>query len=238
MKNEVITFKSPKSPVSEIFKTLRTNIQFMNTKKGLRSLMVTSTQPRDGKTFITSNLAVAFAQAGKKVILIDADLRKGRLFSTFNVSPTPGFSNFLSGTDSTGNDSSENIFTYIQKTEEENLYIIPAGNIPPNPSELLVSEQMNLAIEKLKEEFDLIIFDTPPSCLVTDAVIISRYVDSSILVASYKNTKTEDVTRIKREIENVGGKIAGIVLNKTPMTSKKYEESYYYSTSMVNKSKK
>lgn len=228
MKKEVITHRLPKSPISEIFRTLRTNIQFMNTKRGLKTIMVTSTTPADGKSWVTANLAVTFAQAGKKVILVDCDLRKGRQFSIFGISPTPGLSNFLSGIDSNGNDANENILTYIKPTEVDNLYVIPAGNIPPNPSELLVSDQMMECIEKLKSVCDLVIFDSTPSCLVTDAVIMSRYVDSTIIVSSYKSTKIEDLERIKKEIHNVGGKIAGVVLNKVPVTQKKYESAYYY----------
>lgn len=228
MKKELIAHKLPKSPISELFRTLRTNIQFMNTKNGLKSLMVTSTTPGEGKSWVTANLAVTFAQAGKRVILIDCDLRKGRQFSIFGIPPTPGLSNFLSGVDSKGEESSNNILEYVKQTEVDNLFVLPAGSVPPNPSELLVSPRMQDCISKLKEYCDLIIIDTTPSSLVTDAVIISRYVDTSIIVASYKSTKMEDLKNIKREIENVGGKIAGVVMNKVPTTAKKYTSAYYY----------
>ena len=228
MKKEIITFKEPKSPISEIFRTLRTNIQFMNTKKVLKSLLITSTSPGEGKSWISSNIAVAFAQAGKKVILVDADMRKGRQFSIFGVPPTPGLSNYLSGISSSGGESSANILTYVHETEVENLYIIPAGNIPPNPSELLVSDQMTTAMEALKEICDLIIFDGTPSDLVTDAIIISRYVDTTLIVTSYKQTKIDGLEKIKRDIENVGGKIAGTVINKIPVSHKEYYSTYYY----------
>ena len=239
MKKELIAHKLPKSPISELFRTLRTNIQFMNTKNGLKSLMVTSTTPGEGKSWATANLAVTFAQAGKRVILIDCDLRKGRQFSIFGIPPTPGLSNFLSGVDSKGEESSNNILEYVKQTEVDNLFVLPAGSVPPNPSELLVSPRMQDCISKLKEYCDLIIIDTTPSSLVTDAVIISRYVDTSIIVASYKSTKMEDLKNIKREIENVGGKIAGVVMNKVPTTAKKYTSSYYYgstSSSITSKS--
>ena len=228
MKKELIAHKIPKSPISEIFRTLRTNIQFMNTKEGLKTLMITSAGQGEGKSWVTANLAVTFAQAGKKVLLVDCDLRKGRQFSIFDIQPTPGISNFLSGIDSSGNDSSDNILEYVCKTGVENLSILPAGNVPPNPSELLISERMQNCIEELKRHFDLILFDTTPSTLVTDAVIISRYVDTTIIVASYKSTKMEDLKSIKREIQNVGGKIAGVVINKVPTSAKKYTDAYYY----------
>lgn len=228
MKKELIAYRLPKSPISEVFRTLRTNIQFMNTKKGLKTLMVTSTIPGEGKSWVTANLAVTFAQAGKRVIIVDCDLRKGRQFSIFGIPPAPGLSNYLSGVNSNGNESSDNILEYVKQTEVDNLFVLPAGNIPPNPSELLVSERMQECIEKLKEYCDLILFDTTPSSLVTDAVIISRYADTSIIVASYKSTKIEDLKNIKREIENVGGKIAGVVINRIPTSAKKYTSAYYY----------
>lgn len=235
MKKEIITFREPKSPISEIFRTLRTNVQFANTKRRLHSLLITSTTPGEGKSWVSANLAVAFAQAGKKVILVDCDMRKGRQFSIFDVSPTPGLSNFLSGINSNGEDSSPNILSYIKETEVDNLYIIPAGNIPPNPSELLVSEQMMQAVEELKSVCDLVIFDGTPCSLVTDAVIISRYVDTTLIVSAYKTTKIDELEKAKRDIENVGGKIAGVVINKIPTSQKQYYASYYYGTSNLKK---
>lgn len=235
MKKEIITYREPKSPISEIFRTLRTNVQFANTKRGLHSLLITSTTPGEGKSWVSANLAVAFAQAGKKVILVDCDMRKGRQFSIFDVSPTPGLSNFLSGINSNGEDSSPNILSYIKETEVDNLYIIPAGNIPPNPSELLVSEQMTQAVEELKSVCDLVIFDGTPCSLVTDAVIMSRYVDTTLIVSAYKTTKMDDLEKVKRDIENVGGKIAGVVINKVPTSQKQYYATYYYGASDLKK---
>ena len=235
MKKEIITYREPKSPISEIFRTLRTNVQFANTKRGLHSLLITSTTPGEGKSWVSANLAVAFAQAGKKVILVDCDMRKGRQFSIFDVSPTPGLSNFLSGINSNGEDSSPNILSYIKETEVDNLYIITAGNIPPNPSELLVSEQMMQAVEELKSVCDLVIFDGTPCSLVTDAVIMSRYVDTTLIVSAYKTTKMDDLEKVKRDIENVGGKIAGVVINKVPTSQKQYYATYYYGASDLKK---
>lgn len=228
MKKEIITFKEPKSPISEIFRTLRTNVQFMNNKKDLKSILITSTSPADGKTWVASNLAVTFAQAGKKVVLIDADMRKGRVFSVFGVPPTPGFSNYLSGIDSEGNEISTEIEDYAIESSVENLYIIPAGNVPPNPSELLVSDQMILGLRRLEEKFDLIIFDGTPTDLVTDSTIISRYADTTLIVCEHKKTKIEALKKLKKEIQNVGGKIAGVVINKTPLKTKDYYSTYYY----------
>ena len=234
MRENLIVHQDPKSPISEIFRTLRTNIQFMNVKKQLKSLLISSTLPGEGKSWVSSNLAVAFAQAGKKVILVDADMRKGTQYSIFGASPIPGLSNYLSGIGPNSKEASLDLADYIQETEIENLYIMPAGNIPPNPSELLVSQQMNDLLEKLKQICDLVIIDGTPNGLVTDSLILTGIVDSTIIVTASGYTKKEALKKIVNNIKNIGGNIAGIVLNKVPTNSKKYEQSYYYgSTAMT-----
>ncbi len=228
MKKELIAAREPKSPISEQFRILRTNIQFMNTKNGLKSLLVTSTSPSEGKSWISSNLATTFAQAGKKVILVDCDMRKGRLFSIFGVSPVPGLSNYLSGINHNGEPSNNDIISYIKPTEVENLYLLPAGSVPPNPSELLVSEMMANTMKQLEKLCDIVIYDGTPTILVTDALIISRNVDTTLIVCAYKQTKMDELEKVKNNILNVGGKIAGVVINKMPIQQKEYYTSYYY----------
>ncbi len=238
MKRELIVHQDPKSPISEVFRTLRTNIQFMNTKGKLKTILVTSTLPGEGKSWVSSNLAVTFAQAGKKVVLIDADMRKGRQYSIFEVSPRPGLSNYLSGIDESNDENHEiNLVDYIQETDVENLYLIAAGNIPPNPAELLIAPQMVDLLEQLKEMSDIIIIDGTPSQLVTDALILARLVDSTLIVTASKQTKKEDLKRVIANIEQVGGKIAGVVVNKIPINAKKYEQSYYYGSTTMSRSK-
>ena len=227
MRKEVIAHKDPKSPISEIFRTLRTNIQFMNTSKKLKVLQITSTFPGEGKSWVASNLAVTFAQAGKKVILIDADMRKGGQYAIFGVSPRPGLSNYLSGVTDNENEKAD-LADYIQETEVQNLYLIAAGNVPPNPSELLVSAQMVGLLEDLKELCDIVIVDGTPCELVTDSIILARLVDSTVVVTAHKATKKEALERALKNIQNVGGKIAGVVINKIPVEGKKFDESYYY----------
>lgn len=226
-KRELITQRDPKSPVSEVFRTLRTNIQFMNANKKLKTLLITSTFPSEGKSWVASNLAVTFAQAENKVILIDADMRKGRQYTIFGASPRPGLSNYLSGMD-VPEGQEPDITEYLQKTEIENLLIMSAGNIPPNPSELLVSPQMNKLLEDLKQACDIIIIDGTPCELVTDSVILSRIVDSTVVVTAHKETKKDNLERIIKNIQNVGGHLAGVVVNKMPVSVKKYNEKYYY----------
>lgn len=229
MKNELITYENPKSPVSEMFRTLRTNIQFMNADEGIETILITSTLPGEGKSWIASNLAVTFAQAGKTVILIDADMRKGRQYNIFNIPPRPGLSNYLSGVvngEKIRKDADIELF--IKNTEVDNLYVMPAGNVPPNPSELLVSQKMSKLIKELKTRCDVIIFDGTPSLLVADAIILSRLVDTTLIVSAHKETKLDNLDKVKKTIENVGGNIAGVILNKIPISGKKYEDTYYY----------
>lgn len=232
MGKEIIVAENPKSPEAEMFRNLRTNIQFMNISSEKKVMIVTSTVQGEGKSYVSGNLAAAFAQLDKKVLLIDTDMRRGRQHVMFNLKAKPGISNFLSGVvDQDFIGDKDDIRNYIQETDVENLYLIPAGNIPPNPSELLVSPKMQGMIEVLKNSFDIIIFDTPPCLIIADALIITRLVDFSIIVTAQNLTKIENLKRAKFAIENVGGKIAGVVLNKVQVNAKAYESSYYYGNS-------
>ena len=238
MRKELIAFQDPKSPISEIFRTLRTNIQFMNAKGKLKTLLVTSTLPGEGKSWVSSNLAVTFAQAGKKVILVDADMRKGRQYTILGASPRPGLSNYLSGIGANSEEETADVTEYIQETDVENLYLISAGNVPPNPSELLIAPQMVELLERLKDLCDIVIIDGTPSQLVADSLILTRLVDSTLIVTASRETKKEDLKRIINNITQVGGKIAGVVVNKITVSSKKYEQAYYYGSTSLAKSNK
>ena len=230
MKKELITKIDAKSQVSEVFRSLRTNIQYMSKSSSCQTILVTSTTQGEGKSWIVSNLAVTFAQTGKNVIIIDADMRRPRQNNIFGIDMFPGLSNYLAGMSSRGTDKNIAVKDCIQATEIDNLYVLPAGNIPPNPSELLESTKTKELLNELKKIFDVVIFDGAPCLLVTDATIISRIVDSTILVASYKTTKIDELKDAKRRIEAIGGHVAGVVLNRTKLTKKKYENSYYSSS--------
>ncbi len=235
MGKEIVVVENPKSPEAEMFRNLRTNIQFMNADSEKKVMVVTSTIPGEGKSYVSANLAAAFAQLDKKVLIIDTDMRKGRQYTIFNLKPRPGISNFLSGVveqDFVG--EKEDIRNYIQETDIENLYLIPAGNVPPNPSELLVSTKMKAIIDDLIQAFDIIIFDVPPCLIVTDALILARLVDFTLIVSAQNVTKMENLKRAKLAIENVGGKVAGVVLNKVQVNAKSYENSYYYGEKISN----
>lgn len=227
IKKELIVAKDPRSPISESFRALRTNLQFMNSSgDNNQTILVTSTFPGEGKSWVSANVAIAFAQAGKKTCLVDVDLRKGRSYTMFNVSPTPGVSNYLSGVN-IDKDCKE-VSKFMQETELPNLYIIPSGNIPPNPSELLISPKMKKMVSELKNTVDVIVFDGTPCELVTDSTIVSRVVDQTIIVAAHNSTKMEDLKKTQKSIENAGGKVTGIILNKVPISNKRYGEKYYY----------
>lgn len=228
MQKELIMFTDPRSPISEVFRTLRTNIQFMSKNKSSQTMLISSTNAGEGKSWVSANLAIAMAQTGKKVILIDADMRKGRQHKIFGLLQKPGLSNYLSSAGDQRERIGNTIAEYIQETEIENLHVISSGNVPPNPSELLILPEMIELLDNLKKVYDLIIIDGTPCQLVTDSLIIARIVDYVVLVAACKETKKKDLKRVVENIRNVGGDIFGFVLNKVPISSKKYEKSYYY----------
>ena len=227
MKKELIVQRSPKSPIAEVFRTLRTNIQFMNSKKTLKTLLFTSTMPGEGKSWISSNLAITFAQAGKKVILIDADMRKGRLHNMFQTDKVPGLSNYLSGIDSLGNTHND-IIKYVRGTEIDNLFLIPAGNIPPNPSELMGSRRMDKLREALEEKLDLVIYDAPPVLSVTDAQLLSAKVDGTLLIVRQGFAEKEGVRQAVDLLKHVNAHIIGVVLNDVDASTDGYYGYYGY----------
>ena len=235
MKKEVITQTDPKSPVAEVFKALRTNLQFMNRFGKSQTILLTSTVQAEGKSWISANLATAFAQTGRKVILIDADMRKPRQHKIFSLKMCPGLSNYLSEVNELGGREKFSYKDCIKKTEVENLYLLPSGNIPPNPSELLLTDRIEELVKELSNEFEVIIFDGAPCLLVTDSTIISRMVDSTVLVVSQKYTKIDDLKEAKKRIKSVGGKLIGVVLNRVEVSNKKYADKYYYANTAMPK---
>lgn len=236
MKRELISQVDPKSPVSEVFRALRTNLQFMNRSKNSQTILITSTIQAEGKSWTTANLATTFAQTGRRVVIVDADMRKPRQHKIFSCKMCPGLSNYLSEINEIGKRERINFKDCIQATEVENLFLLPSGNIPPNPSELLLSENLEELIRDLSNEFDVVLFDGAPCLLVTDSTIISRMVGATVLVASYKYTKIDDLKQAKKRIKSVGGNLVGVVLNRVEISSKKYANKYYYAdTAMPSK---
>nr|WP_156112669.1 CpsD/CapB family tyrosine-protein kinase [Halobacillus sp. BBL2006] len=213
----LIANDNPKSPISEQFRTIRTNLQFTSIDKDLETMLVTSASPSEGKSITTANTAVVFAQQGKKVLLIDADLRKPTIHYTFRTDNTYGLSNYLVG--------NRSIFDLVRESEIENLDILPCGPIPPNPSELLGSRKMEKFIREAKQSYDMVIFDTPPVLAVTDSQVLSRFVDGVMLVVRSKQTEQEAAHKAKELLLKSKANILGAVLNDKDIKSSNY---YYY----------
>ena len=217
---ELVVDKKPKAVTSENIRTLRANLQFSSIDKELKTLLITSTIPGEGKSYISSNLAISFAQAGKKVLIIDCDLRKGRQHKIFKLNSRKGLSNLL---------ISDNSYKdYIAATKIENLYVIPRGVVPPNPSELLGSKKNVQLIEELKKHFDIIIFDGAPITGLSDSLIISSIVDKVLIVSSINRTPKTELKNTKKNLENVGANIAGLVINNINNRTDSYGSYYYY----------
>ncbi|MDR6878348.1 CpsD/CapB family tyrosine-protein kinase [Bacillus sp. 3255] len=216
-KRPIITHQNPKSPISEAYRTLRTNIQFSAIDEELKVVMVTSAGPGEGKSTTLTNLAVAYAQSDKNVLIIDADLRKPTMHHTLMVSNRVGLTNVLT--------NELPAQKAVQETFIPNLCIITSGPIPPNPSEILASKRMISVLEELKEYFDIILIDAPPAIAVTDAQIISTRSDGVVLVIDSEKVKREVAAKAKQNLDNVRARILGVVLNNV---DRKNRDSYYY----------
>lgn len=220
MRDELIVFSKPKSNISEDIRTIRTNLKFTANDEA-KVLLVTSSVPGEGKSFISANLAAAFAQTGEKVLLVDADLRLGRVHKIFNQSAAKGFSNMLiSGT-------SEDLPEYIKKTTIPNLYIVSRGTVPPNPSELLNSSSCKKLVNIFKENFDRVIFDGVPVNGLPDSLVLANLVDRVIIVTTIGYTSIDELNQTKKALEQIDANIAGVVVNKAPTTKRGKYSNYY-----------
>jgi tyrosine-protein kinase Etk/Wzc len=199
IETRLVTHFDPKSPVSEAYRTLRTNIQFKNKKNKQLVALITSSAPKEGKSTTVANLAITMAQMGSKTVLIDTDLRRPVIHSIFSMKKDYGVTKFLIG--------SSELKDIIQKTFVNNLSVIPSGPLPPNPSELLGSEDMKILIEELRKKFDVILFDSPPVIAVTDAAILSTLVDGVVLVIKAHQTHREAIKRAKSLLDNAESNI-------------------------------
>ena len=212
----LIVEKNSKSISAEAYKTLRTNIQYSSFDKEIKTILVTSTIPGEGKSTIAGNLALSFAQQDKKVLVIDCDLRKSALHKMFKLSNFKGLSDVIVG----NSDLEKAMYNY-----RDNFDILTSGKIPPNPSEILASNAMTMLLEKLKTMYDIIIIDSAPLQAVTDAQIISNKVDGTLLVIRAGLTKREAILQAKELLNQVNAKILGVVLNGAENNSEKH---YYY----------
>jgi capsular exopolysaccharide synthesis family protein len=219
IESRLVTHFDPKSPISEAYRTLRTNLQFSKIEKVMKTILITSSGPKEGKSTTVANLAITLAQLGSKVALVDTDLRRPVLHSIFGIEKEDGLTNYMMG-----NVSFEKI---LKSTFMENLTLVSCGVLPPNPSELLGSEKMENLLKKLRLQFDFILFDSPPVIAVTDAAILSTKIDSTLLVISAGHTNREAVIRAKSLLENVNTKVLGAILNNVDIEGT-YGTNYYY----------
>lgn len=227
MKDELVVYDKPKSSLSENIRTIRTNLEFTAINGGLKTVLITSSISGEGKSFIASNLAVAFAQAGKKTLLIDCDIRKGRLHKIFDLDDNVlGLSNLLVDEELV-NDIEVNNKKYIIETKVNNLYLIPRGMIAPNPSELLGSARAVRLLKILKKKFDYIILDCGPTIGLPDALILARLADKVVIVSSLNYTPMDMLVNTKKSLENVNAKIAGVVVNRVEGGNRNYYSKYY-----------
>ncbi|MFQ3563390.1 polysaccharide biosynthesis tyrosine autokinase [Lactococcus paracarnosus] len=215
---DIITSINPQSPISEQYRTIRTTIDFKMADQGMKSLLVTSSEVSAGKSTTIANLAVTFAQQGKKVLVIDGDLRKPTVDKTFKVQNSVGLTNILM--------NQYAIQDVLQRTRiSENLTVITSGPIPPSPSELLGSNAMKQLLDTVTGYFDVVLLDTPPLSAVTDAQILSSYVEGVVIVVHANQTRKDGLLKAKKLLDQVNANILGVVLHGT---EPKDSTSYYY----------
>jgi non-specific protein-tyrosine kinase len=228
--NVVAAFQ-PRSPISEAYRALRTNIQFSAVDKPLKTILVTSASPIEGKSTTVANLGVVMAQAGLSVILVDSDLRRPALHKLFGVSNSDGLTSALL-------QSTPSLDGYLQATAIENLQVLPSGPLPPNPSELLGSQRMRGLIEQLKGKADVVLFDNPPVLAVTDAAVLANQVDGVLLVVDAGATRREVALRARETMAKVGANVLGVVLTKLSPKGGGGYYYYYYSSDEEGKERR
>ena len=204
--SKLITLEDPRSPVAEAYRTLRTNIEFSSFEQTLHTLLITSPSPDEGKSTTLANLAVVMAQAEKKTLLVDADLRRPSLHTLFGVNNDKGLTSMFVDADALRHPP-------LQETGVPNLLLLSSGPLPPNPAELLLSRRMQDVIAALKQQADIILFDAPPVIAVTDATILGTRVDGVLLVLQAGQTKREHARRAKELLDKVKVRVIGVVLS-------------------------
>ena len=221
--------ENPKSIAAESYKTLRTNVKYSSYGESFKSLLITSANPQEGKSTTAGNLALSFVQDGKKVILIDCDLRKPSIHKKFMISNEIGVSETILEISK---------ISEVTQRHSSGLDIITSGKIPPNPSEMLDSENMKKLLEKLKEQYDCIIIDAPPILAVTDAQILARQTEGVIFVIQSGITKKKQIIRARNLLDKVKANIIGTVLNNVDMRTAREEYYYYYSAETAKRFKR
>ncbi|UCD57683.1 MAG: polysaccharide biosynthesis tyrosine autokinase, partial [Candidatus Hydrogenedentota bacterium] len=219
---ELHLLEDPRSGVAEAFRSIRTALTFSGMNGSLKHFLITSATRGEGKTLTSVNVAIVTAQAGKKVLLVDADMRKPTLHKIFRVVPSPGLSNLLAG------EGAANLQDAVQPVEGvDNLSLLPCGPMPPNPAELLGGKSMRELLGVIATEFDVAVFDTPPFVSVTDAAVLSQYVNNVVLVVRSFSTQRETLLRASDIIRETKSKVLGVVLNNVDVPRGSYHNYYY-----------
>jgi capsular exopolysaccharide synthesis family protein len=217
--------KEPRSPVAEAFRSLRSNIQFADVDRSIRTILVTSPTPEEGKSTVAANLAIVMAQDGKNVLLLDADMRKPRLHRILNLSNKRGLSDFFA----VGRSNLKNV---VKQFEIENISVITSGRLPPNPAELLGSERMSQVLDMLKGKYQTVVIDSPPIGVVTDPAILSTRMDATILVVEPEKTHMRVALQAKEQLLRADANVIGLVFNNVPVKRvgyySGYRNGYYY----------
>jgi capsular exopolysaccharide synthesis family protein len=211
-----VVLEKPSSALAESFKTLRTSVLLSSAGSPPQTIMVTSMAPQDGKTTIACNLAASIAESGSRVVLIDGDLRRPMLHEIFGLDNTEGLSTFIAGTSDIKVD---------ELAAHNNLYVVTSGPKPPNPSELLISKRLKILLGAFKEKFDFIVLDTPPLISVSDALVISKIVDASLVVVRFAKTSYEMMNHGMKQLEGIDAKLIGAVINEV---DERKSGHYYY----------
>ena len=213
-KSPLIALRDPRAPAAEAYRTLRTNIQFSSLDKPLRTLLATSTAPDEGKSTTLANLAVTMAQAEQRIILVDCDLRRPTLHTLFDLPNETGLTSMI---------LAEDVPPPLQETGVPGLRLLSSGPLPPRPADILGSRRMEAAIERLRAEADIVLFDTPPVVVVTDAAVLATKVDGVLLVFQAGRTSRERARHARQILEKVKANIVGVVLNNAEV-----EQGYGY----------
>lgn len=218
------------SPMAEAFRTLKTNIQFSSIDTEIQAIVVTSSQPGEGKSLTTCNLGLTMARSGIEVLLVDGDLRKPTMHKYFLLSNSVGLTNLLIDDSLTIESASQKIM--------DNLTILTSGPIPPNPTDLLQTRKMKRLLDQFKNHFELIIIDSPPVMAAADASVLSILADGTIMVVGYGNSSKDLAVKAKEQLQMVKANILGVVINKVPMNGQGYYHYYYYSEKKDKRTKK
>lgn len=219
--NMLVTVRAAQSPFAEAYRMLRVNLDFSAIDDPIRSIAVTSSSPEEGKSTTIANLAVAIAQTGKRVILVDTDLRRPTIHKLFDLSNERGVTTALL------NSGERSVANNLVRPGIRNLQVMPSGPIPPNPAELLGSQRMVTLIETLKSHADVVLFDTPPLLLFADASLLAQACDGTLLVVRAKSTRLNTLLQAKERLAQSGARLLGVVLNRVA-TPRRSQQSYYY----------